>query len=475
MTAPKICTILIKNEVNAFIGGLEKADIAILNEAFTFFVDGYFFMPAYQLGRWDGKITFFDLRGNTYTKILDEVVGYIVELGYEVDIDDKRATPRPILDRAVEDMFEAWSPGFRLRPYQIDCVNTLIDQGGGIVVAGTGAGKTSICAALCRILNDAGYKTCLIVPSTDLIEQTAETFIPLGVDTGEYSGSTKDVEHDTVISTWQALQNNMALMKLFDAVIVDEAHGTKGTVIRELINEHGSHLTFRCGVTGTIPKPIIDQYNLKISLGQVIKEISTKWLIDNGYLSTCDIFPIEMDDKARLRKDGVLDEFPDYSAEKAWVGKFAERVDEIAKFIKDTAASGNTFVLVNNIPFGKMLEKRIVGSQFLYGETERDTRQTSYKEFENRDDLICIASQGIASTGISIDRIFNLIFIDYGKSYIKAIQSCGRGLRKGGDKNHINIYDVFSNLKYGRKHFRERSTHYKEAQYPICDKIKLRY
>jgi hypothetical protein len=144
----KTCTILIKNEVNAFIGGLDKADIAILNEAFTFFVDGYFFMPAYQLGRWDGKITFFDLRGNTYTKILDEVVGYIVELGYEVDIDDKRATPRPIDGVATADMFEAWSPGFRLRPYQIECVNELVAQGGGIVVAGTGAGKTSISAEL---------------------------------------------------------------------------------------------------------------------------------------------------------------------------------------------------------------------------------------------------------------------------------------------------------------------------------------
>ena len=360
-------------------------------------------------------------------------------------------------------------------PYQIDAVNALIDNMGGIVVAGTGAGKTSICAALCKILNDAGYKTCLIVPSTDLIEQTKETFLPLGVDTGEYSGSLKDIEHDTVISTWQALQNNMALMKLFDAVIVDEAHGTKGSVIRELINDHGSHMMFRCGVTGTIPKPIVDQYNLKISLGTIIKEISTKWLIDNGFLSTCDIYPIEIDDKKKLKFDSLKDEFSDYSAEKSWVGKFDERIDAIAKKIKEIANGENTFVLVNNIPFGKQLEKRIEGSQFLYGETEKDVRQDNYKQFDSQDGLIKIASQGIASTGISIDRIFKLIFVDYGKSYIKAIQSCGRGLRKGGDKNHIDIYDIYSNLKYGRKHFKERATHYKDAQYPIMDKQKMMY
>ena len=121
------------------------------------------------------------------------------------------------------------------------------------------------------------------------------------------------------------------------------------------------------------------------------------------------------------------------------------------------------------------MEKRLPGSQFLYGETEKEVRQENYKEFDKTDGLIKIASQGIASTGISIDRIFKLFFIDYGKSYIKAIQSCGRGLRMGHDKNHIDIYDIYSNLKYGRKHFRERVTHYKEAQYPIQNAKKIRY
>jgi superfamily II DNA or RNA helicase len=54
--------------------------------------------------------------------------------------------------------------------------------------------------------------------------------------------------------------------------------------------------------------------------------------------------------------------------------------------------------------------------------------------FEERDDLIVIASSGIASTGISIDRVFCLCLVDAGKSFIKAIQSIGRGLRLAEDK-----------------------------------------
>jgi superfamily II DNA or RNA helicase len=138
-------------------------------------------------------------------------------------------------------------------------------------------------------------------------------------------------------------------------------------------------------------------------------------------------------------------------------------------------AHGNTLVLVNSIPQGQALQSMIPGSIFLYGETDKGTREENYKQYAERDDLIVIASFGIASTGISIDRIFCLILIDAGKSFVRSIQSVGRGLRKRGDKNHVYVVDVYSKMKFSKKHFKNRKTYYQEASYPVGKVVKLKY
>jgi superfamily II DNA or RNA helicase len=94
--------------------------------------------------------------------------------------------------------------------------------------------------------------------------------------------------------------------------------------------------------------------------------------------------------------------------------------------------------------------------------------------FDKHDDLIVIASSGIASTGISIDRVFCLFLVDAGKSFIKTIQSIGRGLRRGRDKSFIHVTDVYSKLKWAKKHFKERLVHYKNASYPVSPVQKVR-
>ena len=88
--------------------------------------------------------------------------------------------------------------------------------------------------------------------------------------------------------------------------------------------------------------------------------------------------------------------------------------------------------------------------------------------FEQQDDIIVIASSGIASTGISIDRVFCLMLVDAGKSFIKAIQSIGRGLRLGHDKQEVRVVDVHSKQRWAKKHFKDRVKHYKEASYPVA-------
>jgi superfamily II DNA or RNA helicase len=85
--------------------------------------------------------------------------------------------------------------------------------------------------------------------------------------------------------------------------------------------------------------------------------------------------------------------------------------------------------------------------------------------FAANDDVILVTSYQIGSTGIDINRIFNLFLIDAGTGFIKVIQSIGRGLRKAIDKDTIWVYDIGSDLKSSRKHCNNRKKHYEKEKY----------
>lgn len=470
------CYLTVRDEVWCMFTGLSPTHIDSLWNAFGVHVDGYFFMPAYKLGRWDGKIRFFERTGKTYVRLLDKILPYIEKWGYEIELVDKRQALTPPDERASAKLFgdiEFGGKRFELRPYQADCINSAIDSGSGFIIAGTGAGKTSITAGISYIYARSGYKVITIVPSADLVAQTVAWYrLLMGDDIGIYSGDDKDINHPHVVATWQSLQNNPSIMEFFNVLIWDEAHGIKASVAQKLINDHGKHIAYRFGVTGTLPKPEADRMSLFSSIGPVLKEIPASWLIENGYLAKVQIEPVE------LNEVYIDEEFPDYDSEKAFLGKSTARMEIIADLIISKCAThGNTLVLVNNIPFGKKLASLIKDSVFLYGESSSDLRKEHYDMFESRDDLIVIASSGIASTGISIDRVFCLMLVDAGKSFIKAIQSIGRGLRKGHDKEAVHVVDVHSKLKWARKHAKDRVKHYVEAGYPVLKKqtLKVKY
>lgn len=466
----KKCIITVRDEVYCHVSGLEPQDQEFLENKFALMVEGAFFMPAYKMGRWDGKIKFFEKTGKVYFRLLDDIVPYLESWGYEIDLRDLRKPVQLVTTRVQDDWFLR-KPDIelkvKLRPYQVEAVNKALEDGSGFVVAATASGKTWMVAALADVLNAEEKRVMVIVPSSDLVTQTVTTFKLGLLDVGIYSGSTKDLGHMTVVATWQALQNNPMILQDFHAVIVDEAHGATAKTIGDLINVHGVNCAYRWGFTGTMPKPKIDQFILRGAIGEVLYTISAADLMKMGYLADLEIEPIQI-------IDDVDEDFPDYMSEKTFLSKSPKRLDLLADIVISKAETcGNTLVLVNSIKQGQQLQKLIKDSIFLHGVTENEVRAEWYSLFETRDDLIVIATFGIASTGISIDRVFCLVMVDAGKSFIRAIQSIGRGLRKGRDKEKVHCVDVHSGLKWSMKHFRERLKYFKEACYNVIKKVKI--
>ncbi|MGH7886046.1 MAG: DEAD/DEAH box helicase, partial [Thermodesulfobacteriota bacterium] len=368
-----------------------------------------------------------------------------------------------------------------LRWYQVESVNRLITQGWGIVIAGTGSGKTLVTAALANSYGILKLKTITIVPNRTLILQTKETYEMCGLDVGEYTGKKKDVDHLHVISTWQALQNNPQLLSLFRVVIVDEAHTVSGDVLTNLLNKFGKHIVHRFGVTGTLPKHEANALSVKVALGTVVYNIPASELIHQGWLAQLHINIIQLcsdltpeysiflkeSPGSMSYKDFKKEFFPDWFSEKLYLQKNELRLNAIVKIIEEKKSQGNVLCLVTTIEFGKKLAEMIPGAFFVHGKDTAEARKEVYDLFGKENNIAVIATVHVAGVGIDIARIFNLMYIDMGRSFIRTIQTIGRGLRKAKDKGFVNVTDICSDFKYSKRQLSERVLFYKHARYPF--------
>ena len=491
--------IRILDEVSMAIVGLQDEHVKFFYDKYAVYARNYFFNPKYKLGQWDGKIRYFYKTGKTYLYLVDDILPKIVEMGYKVHVEDLRATNIVRPDPVKADIFECYThledgTPITLRDDQVEGVNALIENGYGVVVAGTGAGKTLMCAALVTAYGKHGVRSITIVPNENLIGQTKAEYINCGLDTGEYSGTRKTLDHQHVVSTWQALQNNVKIVGTFDMVIVDECHGLKGEVLSKLVTVHAGKIPYRFGFTGSLPKEASDVMSVHIAVGPQRFEMKARKLIDKGVLARMNIDVLQLVEdfkdeyKTFCEKEAVGKPptyiqfkdsyFPDYSSEKSYLHHNEERILWIAHLVetKRDERKGNVMCLVDNIAFGRKLAAEIEGAIFVNGKDVKSPkqRQVVYDMFKDQNDLVVIATVHIAGVGINIRRIFNLVLVDIGKSFIRVIQAIGRGLRKAKDKEHVTITDVCSDLKYGKRHCRQRMNYYEEAQYPH-KKHKINY
>lgn len=467
------CRIIIEDEVNCRVEGLHPTDMDKLYNQYGLFAPNHFFNPKFKLGMWDGKIRFFQQSGKTLVYLLDELIPKLIKYGYNPDLTDLRKGPyvnAKNIDKDVFDYVISSKTGkpMEMRYYQVEAVNALLEEGKGMIEASTSAGKTWINAALVHAYGQRGMKTITIVPSTSLIIQTLADFNAAGLDVGEYTGKTKDIEHTHVISTWQAIKNHPELMQRFQVLVVDEVHQAKSKILNELANIHGKNIPYRFGLTGTLPKDPVERLTIHTAFGDVKYVIPAHELIEQNFISSVQVHVHQ------LYENHPAGYFPDFTAEKSYLAIRHERIQWIANAVIDRAAQpkGNVMVLVSSVAIGKKLQKLIPDSVFLHGTDSAVDRKVIYDLFETNNNMTVIATVQIAGTGLSIDRIFNLFLVDIGKSFTRVIQAIGRGLRtNGGDKDHVNCYDICSNLKYSKKHLAMRLEYYTDAKYPYTKQV----
>jgi superfamily II DNA or RNA helicase len=481
----KQCKIIVKDEVNVKIEGLELAERKALMKMFEYEVPGARYLPAVRLGRWNGKVSYFSLAGSTYINLLEEILPVLDRAGYDIELDDTRDYTTTFEFAEVSESTFAhknWPKGHpkegtpvELRDYQISIVNNFLKNPQSLQEIATGAGKTLMTAALSYSIEQYG-RSIVIVPNKSLVTQTEADYINLGLDVGVYFGDRKEYNKTHTICTWQSLNNMLKKTKAGEAdimdfiegvvcVMVDEVHMAKADALKTLLTGVFAKVPIRWGLTGTIPKAKFEAQSLFVSLGPVISKLSASELQDQGVLAQCHVNIVQL-------KDDV--EFTNYQSELKHLLEDTNRLDAIAELILKIKESGNVLVLVDRVNAGKEIISRLPDSVFVSGATNMVDRKEEYDEIATSTNKIIVATYGVAAVGINIPRIFNLVLIEPGKSFVRVIQSIGRGIRKAEDKDFVQIWDITSSCKFAKRHLTQRKTFYKEANYPF-DVEKLTY
>ena len=444
------------------------------------------YTPQYKLGRWDGMKRYFDVAGRGYLNHLEKLLPILTKNGYEITHIDDRRIPFDMGDISpIDENFWAhvnWPDGhdkagtpILLRDYQVDAVNTFLANPQSMQQISTGSGKTILTATLSKLVEPLG-RSLVIVPSKNLVTQTESDYKMLGLDVGVFFGDRKELGKTHTICTWQSLNSLNKSNKVNDemvtlteflegvvSVIGDECHTVKADVLTKLFTSQLRNTPIRWGLSGTIPKEDYEYQGILASIGPVVNNIEAHELQEKGVLSYLEIKVQQLID---------IREFNSYHEEHNYLVTNTNRLEYLAKKFTDIGSTGNTLILVTRIETGKKLQQLIPNSTFIRGEVRLKQREKKYKEINDLDNQILIGTYGVVSTGINIPRIFNLILFEPGKSFIRVIQSIGRGIRKVQDKNFLNVYDVASTCKYSKRHLGKRKTHYRESKYPyVIEKL----
>ena len=457
-----------------------------LSEYFTFEVPGARFMPSYRNKVWDGKIRLFSVAtGQIYLGLLPYIREFCKrnDIRYELDFNTR---PEDIDESTIKSFIKHLKVPYKARDYQISSILYGARKCRGLFVCPTASGKSLIIYGLTRWCHSKNLKTLILVPTTSLVEQMYSDFLDYGWLESYmqkiYQGHDKKVIKDVVISTWQSLYKfPKKYFEQFGCVIGDEAHTFKSKSLTSIMNK--LHLCkYRFGLTGTLDDLQTHKLVLEGVFGAVNKVISTKELIDKRTLSNLKIDSLILgyhENECKIVKDLK------YADEIDYIVRHKPRLFFVNKLL--SPLKGNTLVLYQFVEkHGKPLYDLILNTYkdrkvfFVSGDVDALTREKIRAITEKSSNAIIVASYGTFSTGINIKNLHNIIFSSPSKSKIRVLQSIGRGLRLGDNKNECKLFDIADDFSYKSRqnftlqHFMERINIYNQEQFDYTiHRIKL--
>ncbi len=477
-----------------------------IQDRFSFEIQNKQHDPRVKKGQWDGIIKLFNRQTKKlYVGLLNELIMFLEKQEYTFELDPNllpdmdEAFLEEDLDNVIKELIKPVNDEgepLDLYDYQIDSTLYAMNMGRSVSLAATSSGKSLIIYILVRLyqlLSEmSGKRIVIVVPSIMLVEQLYDNFKEYS-DNGEgwhvsqycqkiSNKYTKVFEKSVVITTWQSMSKiSLDVYDEIGMIICDEVHTAKAKELKNIM-EAAVNVPFRHGFTGTFDGVECNELIVQGLFGPAKRVVTAKQLIESGRASKISIEMLMLDYSAKKKSEylDVISSVPPkrkYEAEIQWLMSHEDRRDFILDIVDEF--EGNTLVLFDRVEvFGKELYesyklRESKDSYLIVGGVDSLERERIRKTVEHVENSVVFASYGTMSTGVSIKKLHNLLFISSSKSVIRILQSIGRLMRLHATKDQANIYDLVDNLttsdgpNYMMKHAIDRVSIYENEEFDI--------
>jgi superfamily II DNA or RNA helicase len=251
-----------------------------------------------------------------------------------------------------------------------------------------------------------------------------------------------------------------------NGICVSNCHGLKADIVRS-VAEKMTNADIRIGATGTMPENKADYMLVEGILGPVIDKVGYTELQDAKQISDISVRIVNILYSKEVVEHNAVS---DYAQEKDFIESDPYRNRVICKIAQEyTKADKNVLILVKKIDHTEtmknILEKLGMNVCVVTGETKIEERNKARHDMEKSGGNVIVATVGVYSTGVSINRLHTVIFASAGKSKIQTLQSVGRGLRLHNTKDKLHLYDICENLRFSEQHSKKRIKYYKDNNF----------
>ena len=325
-----------------------------------------------------------------------------------------------------------------LRPYQQQLINDLytsIRSGNNSVVAvlGCGGGKSVIQGSIARQATDKGKSVLFLVHRKELCQQIANTFSALGVDMKLCD-----------VSMVQTVSRRLGSLPDYDLIITDEAHHSTANTYKKIYDYY--HNVPRLGFTAT---PIrLNKGGLGEVYSDLITSVSTRWLIDNGYLAPYKYYSVKLADTSELHT--VAGEFKQDEVKELMEHK--EIYGDTVKQWKRLAEGKKTIVYCASVEAAKMTAERFSSEGYsciaIDGNTSKTERETAMTRFRSGE-ITILCNCELFGEGLDVPDCECVVLLRPTQSLTLHIQQSMRSMRYMPGKTAIIIDHVGNCYRHG--------------------------
>jgi len=473
---------IVRNELDAKLHTRWEPVREAVNRLLRYRVEGYYFMPLYKAGKWDGYIRLLKRDGTFPGGLADRAVAHLRGQGVVVEYEDRT------LPLEGEPQLAGGTSDLDLRPYQVEAVNRAIEHGRGVFESATGTGKTVILGEVIR--RDAA-RSLIMVASRDLAHQTIERFqdslafphsreplygivgdnidqrglitaalyqtlarrlTPTCSSCGEagerdkrycrrtYADSQARPRKCHGLLDYSDVESVEAWLATIEAIHLDETHRVAAETWWPVVN--ACPAPRRYGYSATAFKSD-KATELKVvgATGEIIFSFSATAAIEEGYLTRPYVVFIDA-------------EFPPFSEDFSFKWAYDEgivRHEGRNRLIVEIAATvagkwkAPTLILLQRIEQGRWLERNLrqagLEAEFVPGSgTGTDERKTLLRALARGKIDVLIGTTWL-DEGVDVPEIGALILAGGMRAHHKQIQRIGRGLRLSEGKDYLPTFD----------------------------------